>query len=85
MKFFIIKDFCSKCDQIHSLLKKSLMENFIFCAVLVFLYHLEFDILSSMFKNCIYRLINFNYFVYAVLCAILCKTLKGYFLFPLSF
>ena len=37
---FSIKDFCSKCDQIHSflriwshLLKKSLMENIIFCAV----------------------------------------------------
>ena len=40
MKFFL-KDFFSKCDQIRSflwiwlyLLKKSLMENFIFCAVL---------------------------------------------------
>ena len=39
MKFFI-KEFFSKCDQIRSslrilshLLKKSLMENFIFCAV----------------------------------------------------
>ena len=39
MKFFI-KDFFSKCDQIRRnsqiwpyLLKKSLMENFIFCAV----------------------------------------------------
>ena len=39
MKFFI-KDFVSKCDQIRRilgisshLLKKSLMENFIFCAV----------------------------------------------------
>ena len=37
---FSIKDFFSKCDQIHSflwiwshLLKKSIMENFIFCAV----------------------------------------------------
>ena len=41
MKFFI-KDFFSKCDQICSilriwshLLKKSLMENFVFCAVLI--------------------------------------------------
>ena len=40
MKFFI-KDFFSKCDQIRSflriwshLLKKYLMENFIFCAVI---------------------------------------------------
>ena len=39
---FAIKDFLSKCDQIRSLLpiwshllKKSLMENFIFCAVFV--------------------------------------------------
>ena len=39
---FSIKDFFSKCDQIRSfqrirlhLLKKSLMENFIFCAVLI--------------------------------------------------
>ena len=38
---FSIKDFFSKCDQIHSflriwshLLKKSLMETFIFCAVI---------------------------------------------------
>ena len=37
---FSIKEFFSKCDQIHSflgiwshLLKESLMENFIFCAV----------------------------------------------------
>ena len=37
---FSIKDFCSKCGQIRRklriwshLLKKSLMENFIFCAV----------------------------------------------------
>ena len=37
MKFFI-KDFLSKCDQILSkhLLKKSLMENFIFYAVCTF-------------------------------------------------
>ena len=42
MKFFF-KDFYSKCDQIRSflriwslLLKKSLLENFIICAVLVF-------------------------------------------------
>ena len=39
---FSIKDFSSKCDQIRRklriwphLLEKSLMENFIFCAVLV--------------------------------------------------
>ena len=40
---FSIKDFFSKCDEIRSflricshLLKKSVMENFIFCAVLVY-------------------------------------------------
>ena len=39
-----IKDFFSKCDQVHSflriwshLLKKSLVENFIFCAMLIIL------------------------------------------------
>ena len=44
---FSIKDFFSKCDQIHSflriwshLLKKSLIENSIFCAVLL---HFEFE------------------------------------------
>ena len=30
---FSIKYFCSKCDQICRKLKKSLIENFIFCAV----------------------------------------------------
>ena len=30
---FSIKDLFSKCDQIRSFLKKSLMENFIFCVV----------------------------------------------------
>ena len=42
---FSTKDFFSKCDQIHwkqqiwlHLLKKSLMENFIFCAVLFLQY-----------------------------------------------
>ena len=45
---FSIEDFFSKCDQIHGflrisshLLKKSLMENFIFCAVFIFLQALE--------------------------------------------
>ena len=31
---FSIKDFFGKCDQIRSLLQESLIENFIFCAVL---------------------------------------------------
>ena len=30
-----MKDFSSKCDQTAHLVKKSLMENFIFCAVLI--------------------------------------------------
>ena len=45
---FSNKDFFSKCDQIRSflriwshLLKKSLMENFIFCAVLLARVHME--------------------------------------------
>ena len=33
-KKFSIKDFFSKCDQICSLVKESLMGNFIFCAVI---------------------------------------------------
>ena len=44
--WFFIKDFFSKCDQIHRklqiwthLLKKWLMENFIFCAVIVFYFY----------------------------------------------
>ena len=45
---FSVKDFFSKCDQTRSflriwshLLKKSLMENFIFCAVSSIAYHFE--------------------------------------------
>ena len=51
---FSVKDFCSKYDQIHSflrfrshLLKKSLIENFIFCAVL------EFALLKNLQHNTI--------------------------------
>ena len=33
---FSIKDFFSKCDQIGRKLRKTLMENFIFCAVSLF-------------------------------------------------
>ena len=48
---FSIKDFFGKCEQIHRklrvwshLLKKSLMENFIFCAVFnTFITILEYD------------------------------------------
>ena len=52
---FSIKDFLSKCDQIRSLLqiwshllKKSLMENFIFCAVFWIHVTLRVDINSDM-------------------------------------
>ena len=48
MKFFV-KDFFSKCDQIHRklriwshLLKNSFMENFIFCAVYRIAFHNDF-------------------------------------------
>ena len=56
---FSIKDFFSKCDQIRSflqiwshLLKKSLMKNFIFCAVIVessefYNCHLTFNLFSN--------------------------------------
>ena len=49
---FSIKNFFSKCDQIHSLLrvwshllKKSLMENFIFCAV-------DIELMETFSTNC---------------------------------
>ena len=55
MKFFI-KDFFSKCDQILRklriwlhLLKKSLMENSIVCAVLIS------DMITDMYKNIFFR------------------------------
>ena len=51
---FSVKDFFSKCDQIHNflriwsyLLKKSLMENFIFCAVRIALTFYIFLFFSS--------------------------------------
>ena len=44
---FSIKDFLSKCDQIRNLLKKSLMENFIFCAV-YYLYAINTVITSTL-------------------------------------
>ena len=56
IKFFI-KDFFSKCDQIwrklriwSHLLKKSLMENFIFCAVM-FIIQQELDKMKSMWNT----------------------------------
>ena len=52
---FSIMDFFSKCDQIHSfqrtwshLLKKSLIENFIFCAVTFTSFKIKFLISSKM-------------------------------------
>ena len=57
---FSIKDFFSKCDQIRRklriwshLLKKSLMENFIFCAVFG-------GYFCFILKNCTYKFQNFN-------------------------
>ena len=60
---FSIKDFFTKCDQILSflriwshLLKKSLMENFIFCAVITVAVKKGFDNLKISFKlECSYR------------------------------
>ena len=59
---FSIKDFLRKCDQIHSLrsflqiwsqlLKKSLMKNFIFCAVKKKNKHLTMDDIYRYCKNC---------------------------------
>ena len=38
---FSIKDFFNKCDQIRRKLKKSLMENFVFCAVTIIVWKIE--------------------------------------------
>ena len=60
---FSIKDFFSKCDRIrrklriwsHHLVKKSLMENFIFCAVYV---------LSVRFFGKVSRIFAVDFFLY---------------------
>ena len=38
---FSIKDFFNKCDQIRRKLKKSLMKNFVFCAVTIIVWKIE--------------------------------------------
>ena len=55
---FSIKDFFIRCDQIHNirriwshLLKKSLLENFIFCAVLVTPVHINFILIAHEIYN----------------------------------
>ena len=45
---FSIKDFFGKCDQIRRKLKKSLIENFTFCAVNVFYYLLDEPLPKSL-------------------------------------
>ena len=62
---FSFKEFLSKCDQIHSflrislhLLRKSLMENFIFCAVLCQYYFLFFP---SQFDSQTYPLLWYRH------------------------
>ena len=57
---FAIKDFCSECDKIRRklriwspLLNKSLMENFIFCAVIDALIH--FKTVKAINKMCFDR------------------------------
>ena len=64
---FSIKDFFNKCDQIRSflriwshLLKKSLMENFIFCAV------------DLVLRNVIYKLTNENPVIKDILTFLCC-------------
>ena len=66
MKFSII-DFFSKCDQIRShLLKKSLMENFIFCAVFtkeIFEVNLLGGIIGTFCRKKIRRALKLEIFV----------------------
>ena len=86
-KWFSINDFFSKCDQIHGflrvwshLLKKSLMENFIFCAVYPWLNEVFFkNKVASLEKNCIQDSINIMY------CKVLLKQLWAQFLFQCHF
>ena len=65
---FSIKDFFVKCDQIRGklriwshLLKKSLMENFIFCAVDVTLFNaVERDILRCSVTSLTFQVAKFS-------------------------
>ena len=57
---FSIKDFFSICDQIRSflriwshLLKKSLMKNFIFCAVYLFQFKAYYHVLDTFYVSCL--------------------------------
>ena len=69
---FTITDFSSKCDQIRwklqiwsHLLKKSLMENFIFCAV-PFIYS-KIECLRFSFKYCLSLKLIFASFILTLL------------------
>ena len=58
---FCIKDFFSKCDQIRRFLKKSLIENFICCAVICCkIFGIYFTILCSRRKILKVRLVIFS-------------------------
>ena len=65
---FSIKDFFSKCDQICSslwissrLLKKSLMENFIFCAVYISLLS-KVDLLENLYVFYSFKILSVSNF-----------------------
>ena len=65
---FSIKDFFSKCDQIRSslwissrLLKKSLMENFIFCAVYISLLS-KVDLLENLYVFYSFKILSVSNF-----------------------
>ena len=71
---FAIKDFCSKCDQIcrklriwSHLLKKSLMENFVFCAVVSFVL-ITWQNVPALFKSFYYHMISLVFFALAAVC-----------------
>ena len=60
---FSIKDFFSKCAQIRRKLKKSLMENFIFCAVTTFSLGHFSPLLHGRWKwNIGLKWLNFHHF-----------------------
>ena len=63
---FSIKDFFSKCDQIHKklqiwshLLKKSLMENFIFCVMKILPLYGKTHVRENPYPRIIYEVLQY--------------------------
>ena len=71
---FSIKDFFSKCDQIRSnlriwshLLKKSLMENFVFCALYIHLNLGKKPSYKKLYQKCygdVFLEVSYNWIIF---------------------